>query len=262
MIQPRRIGRFLTVDKFGCIQPDIAVDLVGDAWKPLVEFVAHSLMRRCGALSVYVRGSIPRGLAIENVSDADFIYFSESDFDEADFDLENAAKEAFPIVNGVQIFRLDRERFDKIRYPRPRPYFHMLLKTQSLFLAGDDIVKDLEPFKIGPDLASHVFSLASEFSKLPSGLEEDRKRGVEQGVRHRWFSKRIVRSGLEITMTRSDRFTRDLYLCYEDFAEFYPERSGQMYRVLINCLNGEESPVQYRELVTFLAKEGLRILAS
>ena len=44
--------------------------------------------------------------------------------------------------------------------PQKRPYFHMLLKTQCLFLAGDDIARDIEPFKIGPDMVSHVFSLA------------------------------------------------------------------------------------------------------
>jgi hypothetical protein len=81
-------------------------------------------------------------------------------------------------------------------------------------------------------------------------------------MRHQWFPRRIVRSGFEVTMDRSDRFTRDLYLCYEQFAKYYPERSKQMYQVLINCLNGEDNPVQYEELVAFLAHEGSRLLAS
>jgi len=203
MIQPQRIGRFLIVDNFGYVKPDVAVDLVDNTWKPLVDFVTHSLMKRQDVRSVYIRGSIPRGLAIENVSDADFIYFSEINFDSADFDLENAVEAHFPFVKGLRIFRLDRASFDKLHHPKQRPYFHMLLKTQGLFLAGDDIAKDIEPFKIGRDMVSHVFSLASEFARLPRWLEEDRKRGIDQAMRHQWFSRRIVRSGFEVTMDRS-----------------------------------------------------------
>jgi hypothetical protein len=264
IIQPRRIGRFLTVDEFGHVQPDVAIGRVGGTWKPLVEFVVQSLMKRRGVRSVYVRGSIPRGLAIENVSDADYIYFSEFDYDSADSDLQEAAKADFPFISGLELLRLDRAKFDKNRHPQRRPFFHMLLKTQSLFLAGNDIANDIEPFEIGPDMVSHVFSLASdhkrslanEFSNLPNWLDGDQRRTIERSTRQS-LSRRIVRSGFEVTMNRSDRFTRDLYLCYEQFAEWHPEWSKQMYQALINCLNGGDSPVQYEKLVAFLANEGL-----
>ena len=100
MIEPQRIGRYLSVDKFSHIQPDVAIDLTANAWKPLVEFVVRSLMKRQGVTSVYIRGLIPRGLAIENVSDVDFIYFSEVNFDTADIDLERDTKTEFPVCEG------------------------------------------------------------------------------------------------------------------------------------------------------------------
>jgi len=250
VIEPERIGRFLSVDEFGYVQPDVAIDKIGAIWKPLVAFVQNALMNRQGVRSVYLRGSIPRGLAIENISDADFFYFSETDFDPADIELARIVEANFAIVNGLELSRLDRATFDKIHANQRRPYFHMLLKTQCLFLAGDDIARDIEPFQIGPEMVSHVFSLQTEFSRLPRWLEEGRRSGVEQSI-HRWFSRRIVRSGFEVTMDRSNRFTRDLYLCYEQFAQFYPDWSEQMFRVLINSLNGEESSLQYGELVAF-----------
>jgi uncharacterized protein len=258
MIEPQRIGRFLTVDRFGHVQPDVADSHIGDRWRPVVELVVRSLMQRNGVRSVYIRGSIPRGLAIENVSDADFMYFSEVNFEAEDNALQKSAAAEFPFVNGLELSRLDQATFDRIHRRQRRPYFHMLLKTQCLFLAGEDIARTIEPFKIGPDLVSHVFSLAGEFSRLPKWLEEGRNAGDEQSVR-RWFSRRIVRAGFEVTLDRSDHFTRDLYLCYEDFAKFYPDWAAQMRRVLINCLNGEETPLQYQELVTFLASEGMRL---
>jgi uncharacterized protein len=258
MIEPRRIGRFLTVDQFGNVLPDVAFDRIGDRWRPVVEFVVRSLMERNGVHSVYIRGSIPRGLAVENVSDADFMCFSEVRFDAEDGALQKRAAADFPFVNGLELSRFDRATFNKIHRRQRRPYFHMLLKTQCLFLAGDDVTRDIAPFQIGPDLVSHVFSLAGEFSRLPNWLEEGRQTGDEQSVRQ-WFSRRIVRSGFEVTMDRSNHFTRDLYLCYEDFARFYPDCSERMYHVLVNCLNGEEDPLRYEELVAFLSQEGARI---
>ena len=62
-------------------------------------------------------------------------------------------------------------------------------------------------------------------------------------------------------MDRNDRFTRDLYLCYEQFARFYPGRSEQMLRVLANCLSGRESALEYGELVAFLARESARLIS-
>jgi uncharacterized protein len=261
LIQPQRIGRFLSVDDLGYVKPDVAIDNVGPIWNPLVAFVRDALMNRQGIRSVYIRGSIPRGLAIENISDADFIYFSETKCEPADIELERIVEAKFAFVKGLELFRLDCASFNNIRPSQERPYFHMLLKTQCLFLAGDDIARDIKPFRIGPEMVSHVFLLEREFSRLPRLLEQGRKSGVEQSMRQ-WFSRKIVRSGFEVTMDRSNCFTRDLYLCYEQFARLYPAYSEQMFRVLVNCLNGGESPLQYGELVAFLVGESAHLHAA
>jgi hypothetical protein len=259
VIQPQRIGRYLSVDENGYVRPDVSAGLIGAAWRPLVAFVSRALMERKGVNSVYLRGSIARGLAVENVSDADFIYLSETNFDLPDAELGRALEASFPFVKGFELSRVDRKSFDRVRPPQQRPYFHMLLKTQCVILAGEDITSDILPFRIGPDMVSHVFSLQGEFSRFPSLLVEGRKRGEERAM-HQWLSRRIVRSGFEVTMDRNDCFTRDLYLCYEQFVRFYPDRSEQMFRVLINCLNGGESALRYEGLVSFLASESARLI--
>jgi hypothetical protein len=266
MIEPRRIGRFLVTDRLGYVQPDVSIDLIGRVWRPLVDFVVSALMNRNGVRAVYLRGSIPRGLAVENVSDADFIYFADTDFERADSIVEETAKANFPILSELKLFRLDRAKFDKIYHPQRRPYFHMLIKTQSLFLAGDDVTKHIEAFRIGPEMVSHVFALANEFAKtqqwllnLPNFMPNEQKQTIERSVR-RWISKRIVRAGFEVTMNRTDHFTRDLYLCYEQFAMLYPKYANEMYQVLANCLNGNHSAAKYGDLVQFLTDEGLRLV--
>jgi hypothetical protein len=104
----------------------------------------------------------------------------------------------------------------------------MLLKTQCLFLAGDDIAKGIPPFKLGAEMVSHVFSLQAEFARLPIMLQEGRKTGEERAV-HQWLSRRILRSGFEVTMDRNDCFTRDLYLCYEQLTGFIPAAPSRCY---------------------------------
>lgn len=258
MLRPQRIGRYLSLDGGGCVQPDVSPDRVRPFWTPLVTFVRDALTDREGVRSVYLRGSIARGLAIENVSDADFIYLSDIDFDRADAELERVVEAKFPFVKGLELSRLDRAALERVRPRQRRPHFHMLLQTQCLFLAGEDITRDTPPFRLGSDMVSHVFSLQDEFLRLPRLLEEGRKSGVEKAM-HQWFSRRIVRSGFEVTMDRNDCFTRDLYLCYEQFTKFYPARADEMFRVLANCLNGTQSPLQYRPLVAFLTGEGTRL---
>jgi hypothetical protein len=259
MVRPQRIGRYLGVDEFGYVKPDVSIDQVGAIWRPLVAFVRDALMDRPDVRSVYLRGSIPRGLAIENVSDADFFYLSETNYDRADIELDLAARAKFGFVNGIELSRLDCSTLERTRHPQRRPYFHMLLKTQSVFLSGDDIAKDIEAFRIGPEMVSHVFSLEGDFARLPNLLDKGRKSGIEK-LMHQWFFRRIVRSGFEITMNRNDRFTRDLYLCYEQFALFYPGRSEQMFSALVNCLNDGETPLQYENLVAFLASEAAHLV--
>jgi uncharacterized protein len=265
MIEPQRIGRFLAVDRFGHVQPDVAFNRIGERWRPAVEFVVRSLMQRKGVRAVYIRGSIPRGLAIENVSDADFMYFSEVSCEAEDEALQKSVAADFPFINGLELSRLDQAAFDRVHRRQKRPYFHMLLKTQGLFLAGNDITNEIESFKLGPDMISHVFWLATEFdktvaltSKVSSGVNECQKTIVRRSA-GQWISKRIVRSGLEITIDREKRFTRDLHLCYDAFAALYPQRSAQMYRVLINSLNGSDNLIQYKDLVTFLTAESARL---
>lgn len=70
-----------------------------------------------------------------------------------------------------------------------------------------------------------------------------------------------MRSGLEITMNRCSRFTRDLFLCFEQFSELYPSYKDEMWRVLQNCLNGHEDPVKYEGLVELLNNESSGLLA-
>ena len=47
---------------------------------------------------------------------------------------------------------------------------------------------------------------------------------------------------MELVMVAEQRFTRDLYLCYERFAKHYPAQRAHMYRTLELAVNPELGP--------------------
>ena len=76
--------------------------------------------------------------------------------------------------------------------------------------------------------------------------------------------KNILRSGCEITMERSKRYTRDLYLRYKDFAEYYPEKEEIMREVLdlaLNPVSDMEKILEVKNKITpFLIEEAKKVL--
>jgi hypothetical protein len=254
LIEPKRIGRFLATDEYGYVQPDVARELIPAHWLPAVDSVAQALLETGQVESVYLRGSAPRGLAIDSISDLDFVYISESCVDRTEAALDVRLKRDFPFIGGVEFLRLPHARLTRVTPPCSRPYFQMLLKTQSLFLGGHDVTPKIAPFRPGKEMVSHVFELLWDFRQVREYLAADR---TEEELREarQWFSRRLVRSGLEVTMSRSGRYTRDLYLCYEEFARYYPGYAPGMYSALRNCLNGHEDCLAYEDLVVLLDAE-------
>ncbi len=259
MIEPKRIGRFLVKDDEGNLKPDVSIGNLSIDWLPVLDFIVDSLFREKLVQGVFVRGSIPRGLAIPRVSDVDIIYISEAQDKLLTRHITQTVALKFPIVSKVELVRVDQAKLNRIGKNRKRPYYHMLLKTQSLCLAGADITQEIPPFKIDAELISHVFSLKEEFEALPEMIAEDLNRGEASQAANQWFSRRLVRSGLEITLNRADRFTRDLYLCFEQFSDYYPSCSNSMFRALQNCLNGDQDCSNFRELVDFLHEESVHL---
>jgi hypothetical protein len=254
MVTPKRIGRFLEIDSSGFIVPDVSHQHLTGEWLAPVQEVVARLKTEAEATAVFIRGSVPRGLGIKNVSDLDFLYLSEVQKPDLESSIEKELQEKFPYIKGLELVQLDRKRLDLMLAPQTRPYFQMLLKTQGLCLDGLDITKSIDPFKLDLNMCSHVFAIDKEFEKLSQWLEEDRIKNKEIETR-KWFYRRLVRSGAEICIGRVNRFTRDLYLCYEEFVNFYPQYSTHMERALDGALNGATDPMLENELIALISAE-------
>ena len=65
--------------------------------------------------------------------------------------------------------------------------------------------------------------------------------------------KRILRTGFELVMGREQKYTRDLYPCYESFIKYYPQKKDDMYKTLELAIN----PIDDSKIIGYILKDWL-----
>lgn len=225
----RNIGSALETDKDGYIVKAASADKIQPEWRPAVDTVVNAYVDNLGddLHSVYIRGSVAKGEAIEHVSDLDTIALTTTDKGYVNTDWMRAFRQKFaqdfPFVSGVEIQLVPIEDIGRNN--------RILIKTQTACIYGEDIAPQLPPLKPGRDTMIHAFALGERIEETVERLKtaEDPER-----IAHicTWIMKRIVRTGCELVMERSGKYTRDLYPCYELFSGYYPEKSDEMYHAL------------------------------
>lgn len=217
--------------------------------------------------SIYVRGSLAKGLAVEGVSDIDSFAVlmpgkvQRESYDEFGVwaeDVEQNIQEAFSFVAGVE-FGL--ETFAGVR-ARDNPYT-FIIKTEAACIYGESLVESIGPYRLGPEVAfqtryfeQHLEQFSEEYPDEP---EADKPEYLV------WLMRRFLRLGMELVMIDEKRYTRDLYLCYESFAKHYPEQAAEMYRALelaVNPKTGSATESFVQEFGAWLSEATERKLTS
>lgn len=225
------IGSFLQTDADGFIVNTTSPEKIQSAWLPAVEMVRDAYKQHFGEHlhSVYIRGSVAKGEAIDNISDIDSFAVVTLPHDDIDTswskDLEEEITKKLPFVVGVEIGAIPLEELIDHRGDQ------VMIKTQSICIYGKNLADELPPLKPGMDTAQHIRGIEREIDKTKEWLQEEH---TDEEVKRRctWIMKRIVRSGFELVMERSHTYTRDLYPCYVGFSEYYPEKKEEMYKAL------------------------------
>jgi predicted nucleotidyltransferase len=260
MVEILKIGSFLRTDEEGYLVSDSAPEKIVPPWREPVEEVARACVRHLGEKlhSVYVRGSVARGQAIERVSDLDMLAVVRADPDTLDLswkrELQKRMAESYPFQTGVELELIPHDwllRSDEASWVRFK------IAVQCACVRGEDLRGSFPRFRPGKDIALHVWPLRSEIRRVVGRLQgTDDPRGVAEECG--WLMKRIVRAGLELVMEREGVYTRDLRPCYEAFAKHYPEREPSMRRALEWAI---EPSSERREILAFLAEIAPWLLA-
>jgi hypothetical protein len=201
--------------------------------------------------SIYVRGSVAKGSAILEISDIDTVLIVHSS------------------LTSQSSQKLDKIRADLVQKYSPRlpkiefwvqskakfadtPRLQFVLKTQCVCIFGENLLPTFPAFKIGKEAFGHVASFEQEILDIRAEIlaETDPQELQDICV---WLMKRILRTGFELVMLRSQKFTRDLYPCMSTFCEFYPNHTESMRAVLHLALNPSEDKTEILTIIDGLA---------
>ena len=247
----REIGKFHDMDAEGYILNSAIYPIVQKEYEEPIYLVINSLLEKYSENihSIYLRGSVAKGIAVHGISDIDLILLVCNKFTEEDKIflykvLEKKVCEKFPFVNDIEMH--DQTMESLLLVP-----VQFMFKTQCVCIYGEDIVPDLPRFKIDMNAIAHSRSLKND---IQDTLEGNHSCG--------WIMKRIVRVGLEICMIEEQVYTRDLFPCYQIFSKYYPDWEGKMREALTLAIE----PILDSEIIngilmslgSFLIKEAER----
>lgn len=249
MIPLRPIGQFFKNDENGYVINPCSIDLIPNHWIPIMELIKESYLNNLSneIHSIYLRGSLPRGFAIDRISDLDSFALIRKDrirWQKATWadDFNVKIKKDYVFVQDIELML---SSFNKTLF-EVNPRLSMVLKTQSLCIFGEDTIPSLPRFK--PDK-----SMMLNFRWLENDLNIFSEKKDIQDIDCQEIMKTIIRSGFELVMERINKYTPDLYLCYKCFSEYYPSYEPNMKQALFLYLNPSKN-VSY--LKVFVDKFG------
>ena len=159
-------------------------------------------------------------------------------------------KEKYPFVEAFEIYA---------EKPSENSGFFV---SQSLCLYGKE--REVKKRKPGREMFYHIND-NQRYENAEKWFREIEPSSGEQ-IKNKcaWLMKNILRSGFELTMERSKRYTRDLYLCYKDFSEYYPEKEAIMREVFdlaLNPISDKEKILEIKNQITpLLLEEAKKVL--
>lgn len=247
-----KIGGYLGADQNGFIVNESSVLKFQEKWKPAIEETVAAYREHFGdnLTSVYVRGSVGRGKAIDGISDLDTRAIVNLPKDQIDVkwgrEFNRRIITKYPFIKQVEIEVSSPEQ----AVDRKRG-LHAILKTQAVCVYGKDVVEDIPGIKPGIEAAQHFKYLPDELAKTIDFFENDQDSAVKKKNKCSWIMKRILRTGFELVMEREQKYTRDLYPCYESFAKYYPNKKEAMYKTLKLAIN----PTDQSKTIVSLLKD-------
>ncbi|MDR3519607.1 MAG: hypothetical protein P4L63_01825 [Candidatus Pacebacteria bacterium] len=262
----QKIGGYLEVDKDGFIVKKVSEDRFQKKWKPVIEETKNVYIKYFGDIlnSVYIRGSVAEGLAIDEISDLDTIAIVNLPKEQINTEWRNEFNKKiiteYPFVRRVEIFVVTPERA-----VNKEKGTHIILKTQAVCIYGKDIFDNIPKLKPGKECAFIYKDIKNDIEKNIHSFKNEQHQDIkEYKDKCSFIMKRIIRTGFELVMEREQKYTRDLYTCYESFSKYYPEKKNEMYKTLEMAINPtDDSRIIIKLLndwLIFLSKEIEKVL--
>ena len=236
-----KIGTVLKTDEQGFLVSESSKDKIKSPWEEAVNEVVDQYLDKFADRihSVYIKGSVSRGTAIQGVSDIDSLALIKGNnpIDTSWFrKAEQELKERFSFSTGFDFIVVPSDEVISGK----KKVTAFLIKNLSACVYGQDLTLLLPKTKVGRDSAVSTWKF--EFyikDKIKLLNDEDDSKEIKRQCK--WIMKRLLRTGFELVMVKNQSFTRDLYPCYEIFSKYYPEKEKEMKEVLELAINPTEN---------------------
>lgn len=251
MTEIKEIGSLCPVDDKGYIINQSGHGKINPKFQEVIQLIKDSCLSFLPKEihSIYIRGSVPRGLDIEGVSDVDVIVVTYSDPQDLDLDwveeTEQLIDQKFSFVNGVDLGFSPLSEIEEREYCSMIPF---ILKTYGVCVYGENLISKLPDYKPDISLANeHLIHLSSLIGTAKRELTgNDDTEDIQECCS--WIMRIIVRAGGVLVIDQEKAYTRDLYPAYQLFSKHYPEKEQQMRTALwysINPLSSSEEIFEF-----------------
>lgn len=250
------IGSVLKTDQDGFIINESSVAKINSPWCAAVLEIQNIYLLHLRDVidSIYVRGSVSRGQAIEGVADIDTFAVVTKNPKEIDTSwvktVRETLKEKFPFASDIEF---DFVNLQTLFEGDDSFIYRFAIKAQSACLYGNNLADKIAPIKA--DFATAKLCSRGFAKNLARAKKELLTQADAEKIQFwcRWIAKRMLRNGFCLVMPEEKVFTRDLYPCYQLFAKHFPDQEPQMKMALELALN----PIDDRQkLLNFVEEFG------
>lgn len=239
MNEIRNDGSFLEKDAQGYLASDADLAKIRWPWTEALEFARGIEVARLGGRihSLYLRGSVTRGTALEGRSDLDLfaiLHDAENGGPPEPWRAGQLAEfyERFPFVTS-----LETSHIPLAAVHGPYHYYRFMMKISAVCVHGDDLIPHIPRYKADAPIAEEWFRV---FPHIVDKFVEDLRAsdGEERSKQlcHDMM-KAFLRTGMLLVMRRYNGYSRDLYPSCICFSRYYPERAPAMRRCLELAVN-------------------------
>ncbi len=248
----------LQLDEHRNIISDV-VEKIPEPWDEAIEPIIDMYKKGLGEKnihSIYVLGSVARGLAIKGKSDMDAIAVVY-DKDVAKEWIEKARNDLKEKFNFATKFDLGIVSENDLR--NDEDYFkgRLMIKTSGLKIYGDeDLTQTLPNVKADKETARALKDNLEERIKQTKRKMDRFSEEHEIKDTCKWIMKRVVRSGFMLVLAEEKVkvFTVDMEPSYKVFAERYPEKADDMKEALNWAENPTDNPNKVKEFLDDFGK--------
>lgn len=242
------IGNMFKTDANGYLVNESSPAKVKPPWDAAVAYAKQTYLDHFTDFvhSIYLVGSVSRGMGIKGVSDIDtfaVLYNTKEDLAQFDQswmpDVQRDFRLKFPFATHLD---LNIVPLQDVMHGRE---MHYGIKVRGFCLYGEDLAPRIPPFKPDIDLACYLqpplLEMLIDF-EIDLEITDDPHERVNLC---RSMLKWIVRCGMLLVIERERAHTLDLYPSYVAFSKHYPHQEAHMRRILELAINPVSNVEQY-----------------